>query len=188
MSEAVSILNGAEFKGAVTLREAGLRGMITLRGDLADDKLAAAVKSATGLAMPPVRGIREGKNGAVAWMSPDELLLMVAYDKAEATRAKLARALDGQHALAVNVSDARATFTLIGEGVREVIAKGSPADLSESALPVGEIRRSRIGQIAAAYWLSDAQTMNVVCFRSVGAHLYSWLCTAATKGTLPKAL
>ena len=49
MSEAVSALNGAEFNGAVRISEAGLLGMITLRGDLEDAKLAAAVKAAAGI-------------------------------------------------------------------------------------------------------------------------------------------
>lgn len=185
MSDAVSVLNGAEFNGAVTIRDAGLKGMITLRGDLAHEATALAVKSATGQAMPAARGIRQGKNGAVAWMSPDELLLMVDYDKADATVAKLEKALAGQHALAVNVSDARAMFTLTGQGVRDVIAKGSPADMSRAALPVGEMRRSRLGQLAAGFWLSDDTTLHVVCFRSVGAHVFKWLQTAAAKDTLP---
>lgn len=185
MSEAVSVMQGAEFGGAVTVADAGLRGMITLRGDLKDEKIAAAVKSAVGLAMPKQRGIKEGTKGAVAWMSADELMLFVPYQAAAATVEKLEKALKGVHHLAVNVSDARAMFTLSGAGTREVIAKGAPADLSPDALKTGEIRRTRIGQIAAAFWLSDEETMNVVCFRSVGEHMFNWLSVAAETDTLP---
>ena len=188
MSDAVSALAGAEFRGAVTIRDAGLRGMITLRGDLSDDKLAAAVKSATGLSMPEVRRIKEGKKGAVAWMSPDELLLFVDYEKAESGVEKLSNALAGTHFMAVNVSDARAMFTLTGTGVREVIAKGAPADLSSRALPVDEIRRSRLGQIAAAFWLSDDESLSVVCFRSVAGYAFDWLANAGAKDSLPGAI
>lgn len=188
MSEAVSALAGAGYSGAVTIREAGLQGMITLRGDLGDEKIAAAVKAAVGLAMPKARQIKQGKNGGVAWMSPDELLLFCDHAGADATVAKLDKALAGAHHLAVNVSDARAMFTLEGTGVREVIAKGAPADMSETGLPVGEVRRSRIGQIAAAFWLSDAETLHVVCFRSVAAHMFRWLENAAEADTLPGVL
>ncbi len=188
MSEAVSAVQGAEFSGAVKVRDAGLKGMITLRGDLTDDKIAAAVKSAVGLAMPKARGVKEGSKGAVAWMSPDELLLICDYTAAPATVAKLEKALKGTHSLAVNVSDARAFFTLEGNGVREVIAKGAPADLSKEGLQPGEIRRSRLGQLAAAFWLSSETEMHVVCFRSVGEHVFNWLCNAAEKGILPKFL
>jgi sarcosine oxidase, subunit gamma len=188
MSEAVTALNGASFDGAVTVSDAGLRGMITLRGDLGDEKLAAAVKTAVGLAMPKPRGIKEGAKGAVAWMSPDELLLMVDYDKADAVVAKLDKALKDSHFLAVNVSDARAVLRLEGQGVREVVAKGAPADLSPEGLPIGEIRRTRLGQVAVAFWLSDVETLHLVCFRSFGAHVFSWLSTAAQTGTLPGVL
>lgn len=185
MSEAISILNGASFEGAVTVTEAGLRGMITLRGDLGDEKLASAVKAAVGLAMPNSRSINQGKKGAVAWMSPDELLLLVDHSKADDVVANLDKALDGSHFLAVNVSDARAMFTLKGQGVREVIAKGAPADMSLAGLPIGEIRRTRLGQIAVAFWLTDEENLNLVCFRSLGTHVYTWLCTASAKDSLP---
>jgi sarcosine oxidase subunit gamma len=185
MSDAVSVMNGAEFAGAVTVREAGLRGMVTLRADLSDETVAAAVKSVTGLALPKPRQVKDGKKGGVAWMSPDELMLFMAYDAADDAVARLDAALDGVHHLAVNVSDARATFTLEGAGLRQVLAKGSPADLSAKGLPEGEIRRSRIGQIAAAFWLSGPETATVVCFRSVGAHMFAWLSTAAEADTLP---
>jgi len=185
MSDAVSILNGAEFQGAVTVRDAGLVGMITLRGDLADETLAKAVKSVTGQPMPKARGLSHGAKGSVLWMSPDELLLMVAYDRADAMVAKLDKALGAQHMLAVNVSDARAMFTLTGARCREVIAKGAPVDMSGAALGVAEVRRSRLGQVAAAFWLTDETTLNVVCFRSVGGHVYRWLCVAAEPDTLP---
>ncbi|MCA8867556.1 MAG: sarcosine oxidase, gamma subunit family protein [Rhodobacteraceae bacterium] len=188
MSEAVSALNGAEFNGAVRISEAGLLGMITLRGDLEDAKLAAAVKAAVGLAMPAKRGVRDGKKGSVAWMSPDELLLMLPYAGADQTVARLDKSLEGVHHLAVNVSDARAVFHLEGRGLREVIAKGSPADLSSMGLPVGEVRRTRLGQVAVAFWLSDEDHLTLICFRSVGAHVFAWLKNAAAEGTLPEFL
>ncbi|NOX72843.1 MAG: sarcosine oxidase subunit gamma [Alphaproteobacteria bacterium] len=185
MSEAVTALRGANFDGAVTVSDAGLRGMITLRGDLGDEKLAAVVKAAVRLGMPKPRGVKEGAKGAVAWMSPDELLLMVDYDKADAVVSGIDKALKGDHFLAVNVSDARVVLRLEGQGVREVIAKGAPADLSPEGLPIGEIRRTRLGQVAVAFWLSDAEILHLICFRSVGAHVFNWLSNAAQAGSLP---
>jgi len=187
-SGAITALEGAEFEGAVHVSDAGLRGMISLRGDLSDEKLAKAVKSAVGLSLPGKREIKEGVKGAVAWMSPDELLLLVDHDKADAIVERLDKALKNIHYLAVNVSDARAMILVKGQGCREVIAKGAPADVSADGLPIGEIRRTRLGQLAVAFWLSDDKTMNVICFRSVGVHVYKWLCNAGAKGTLPEFL
>ena len=188
MSEAVSVMNGARFNGAVTVEDAGLVGMIALRGDLASPAMARAVKAACGLVLPARGRIRSGSRGAVAWMSPDELLLFTGYAQAPARLTQLERALAGEHALAVDVSDARAQFTLRGKGVREVIAAGSPADLSAAALPVGAFRRSRLGQVPAAFWLEDAETLHLICFRSVGEHVWNWLCNAAAPGSLPGVL
>ena len=42
MSEAVTALNRAEYEGYVRVEDAGLCGMISLRGDLADAKVKKA--------------------------------------------------------------------------------------------------------------------------------------------------
>jgi sarcosine oxidase subunit gamma len=186
MSEPVSALQNATFDGAIEVAEAGLCGMITLRGDLSDTAFKKAVSAATGADIPAERQMVQGTDGrTVLWMSPDELLLMCPHDQAEADVAALRNGLEGQHAMVVNVSDARALFALRGAGVREVLAKGAPADLSADGLPLGEVRRSRIGQVAAAFWLTDAETAHVVCFRSVAGYMFEFLKTASGKGSLP---
>ena len=121
-------------------------------------------------------------------MSPDELLVLVDYDQAAAVVAKLDDVLADEHHLAVNVSDARAIFTIQGQGAREVLAKGAPIDLSSEAFGVGDLRRSRIGQLAAAFWMTDTETFELACFRSVGAFMFDWLTNAAREGSLPEFL
>ena len=188
MSNAISILNGASFNVAVEITEAGLRGMITLRGDLSLVQLKSAVSAAVGLDIPAQRKVNHGPKGGVAWMSPDELLLLVDYDKADAVTAEITAAMAGEHHMAVNVSDARAVFLIKGQGAREVLAKGAPVDLSPEVFGVGDLRRSRIGQLAAAFWMTDDETFELVCFRSVGAFMFDWLSTAARDGSLPEYL
>ena len=69
MSEAVTALNGAEMRGYVTVREAPLTGMISLRVYLKDKATGPAVKKVTGAALPKQRKITAGKSGmTVAWM------------------------------------------------------------------------------------------------------------------------
>jgi sarcosine oxidase subunit gamma len=188
MSNAVSILNGASSNGAVKITEAGLRGMITLRGDLTSVPLNAAVSAAVGLDIPAQRKINHGPKGGVAWMTPDELLLVVDYDKADAIVAEISKALADEHHMVVNVSDARAVFLIEGKGAREVLAKGAPVDLSTEAFGAGDFRRSRIGQLAAAFWTTDGESFELVCFRSVGAFMFDWLSNAAKEGSLPNYL
>ncbi|KQI69690.1 sarcosine oxidase subunit gamma [Loktanella sp. 3ANDIMAR09] len=182
MSERVSALRNRETGGSVQVRDAGLRGMITLRGDLSNGKLASVVKSVTGLKLPACNGVVQDGDTGIAWMSPDELLVMVAYDDVPEALDKIAKALSGQHHLAVNVSDARSVMLLQGSFVREVVAKLAPVDLHPDVWQPGQIIRSRLGQVAAAFWLVDEATVQVICFRSVADYAFDLLAASAKAG------
>lgn len=184
MAEPQSALPGAACEGIVAIRETGAQGMITLRGDLASEKMKQALSTATGAAVPGRREIVQAGAGAVAWMSPDELLLMVDYGAVAGTLEKIAAALKGAHYLAVDVSDARAMFEVTGQGgaLREVIAKLCPVDMAPGAFGPGQIRRTRAGQVAAAIWMVDEETLRMVCFRSVAGHVFGLLKDAALPG------
>ena len=185
MSEAVSASQGAEFDGAVRVAEAGLRGMITLRGDFGSVAFKNAATGVAGVDFPGVREVKVTGDRGLAWMSPDELLVMVPYGEAEAAVATMSETLAGSHFLAVNVSDARAVFRIEGPGAREVLAKGAPVDLSPAAFGPGEIRRTRLGQVAAAFWMTGEDAFELVCFRSVAGYMFDWLSVAAAEGSLP---
>ena len=185
MSEAVSALKGASRDGFVRVEECGLQGMVTLRGDLGAAKLATAVKSVAGVALPKPGRVSVSGDKGVAWMSPDELLVMAPYDQADAVQAGLETALAGAHMLAVNVSDARAMFRLSGSdaGVREAIAKLCPVDMDPQSFGVGQFRRTRMAQSPAALWMPDEGELRVVCFRSVADYAMGLLGHAAAKGS-----
>ena len=180
MSEAVSALNGASYDGFVAVADAGLRGMITVRGDLANVDLKNAVTGVTGVDFPAERGINQVGVQGIAWMSPDELLVMVAYDKVGEVIATLKAALTGQHHLIANVSDARAVFTVTGPGAREVLAKLSPYNVE--GLEAGQIARSRAAQVAAAFWMTGEDAFELVSFRSTATYTFNLLKNAAKPG------
>lgn len=183
MSNAVSALQGASYVGGIAeIRELGLRGMITLRGDLADKKLIKAVKGIAGT-MPDARRIAMNDKAGAAWMSSDELLLMVDHADAPSTIEALNSALKGTHFLAVNVSDARAVFEVSGPSAREVMAKLAPVDFAPDAFTQGMFRRSRLAQVPAALWMSREDAFTVVCFRSVGEYMFDLLSVAAQGGS-----
>ena len=183
MSDPLSALAGARYAGLATIEEAGLQGMITLRGDLSSKTLQKAVKAATGATVPQTRRISTSDTGAVAWMSPDELLLLCPYDEVQTRLRALTKALAKTHALAVNVSDARALFRVSGPGARDVMAKLCPVDLSPEAFRPGMFRRTRMAQIPAAFWLEDEDSFRIVCFRSVARYAFDLLKTAAADGS-----
>ncbi|WP_170337978.1 sarcosine oxidase subunit gamma [Ruegeria arenilitoris] len=183
MSEPISALNHASFDGIARIEECGLQGMITLRGDLSDKLVTKAVKDATGQKMPGQReAFVDGETG-VCWMSPDELLVLVPYAEVEAKLAAMQGALSGVHALAVNVSDARAVFRVSGPTAREVLGKVAPVDFSSDVFQPGQIRRTRLAQVAGAFWMDDEESFRVVCFRSVADYVFKLLKVAAQPGS-----
>lgn len=182
MPEPVTALQGARFDGLGSIRDAGPTGMITLRGDLASDALRDAVHRSVGLGLPDRRQALMGDGTAALWMAPDELLLICPYSEAAARLATLEDALTHEHHLAVNVSDARGHLHVAGQGARETLAKLCPVDLSPDAFTPGMVRRTRMAQIAAAFWLDDGGTFHVICFRSVSGYAFNILKTAASPG------
>ena len=178
-----SALPGATYSGIVALREVGLVGMITLRADLSDAGNAAAVRAVTGCDIPQTRAL-SGQHGGtqVAWMSPDELLILCPHAQADAMVSALTEAFGEAHHLAVNVSDARAVFEMSGAAWRDVLAKVTPADLSRDAFGPGDMRRTRLAQVPAALWISGEDSVRVVCFRSVAQYVFDLLSVSAKPG------
>ena len=188
MFKAVSALQGVSFNdGIAEVRELGLRGMITLRGDLADKKLIKAVKGFAGR-MPEPRTVALKDDNIAAWMSSDELLLMVPHEDVSSTIETLNASLKGTHFLAANVSDARGVFEVIGPHAREVMAKLSPVDFSPDAFKMGMFRRSRLAQVPAAFWMNEEDAFTVVFFRSVAEYMFDLLSIAAQAGSEVDAL
>ncbi len=181
MSETVSALAGARFDGFCTIKEAGPTGMITLRADLGLKKVARAVEAATGAALPAPLRFTSGARGRAAWMSPDELLLLVDHAAVSKAVQRLDRALAPSPVLVADVSDARAVFRVHGAHWPEVLGKLTPADLRDAA--PGQFRRTRLGQVAAAFAVLDLETVEVICFRSVARYMFDLLSNAAAPGS-----
>jgi len=183
MSESVSPLEGAVYRGFVEVSEVNLQGMILLRGNLSNPTLEKAVNAATGVAVPGQRQIVMKDGRGAAWMSPDELLLLVPCDEAGAIAADLGQALAGVHSLVVDVSDARVVIRLRGAGARETLAKLAPVDFSKGAFESGQIRRSRLAQVSAAFWMSEEDEFTVIASRSVAEYVFNLLRTSAIPGS-----
>lgn len=181
MSDIQWPLEGRAFDGSCHISACPGQGMITVRADLTDPNTAAAVASVFGVALPGIRRVTFGAGCSALWMLPDEALLLCPYEEAPQRADELASQLSQAHALVVPVSDARAVFALKGSKLREVIAKLAPVDMSRQAFHPGMVRRTRLGQVPAAVWLSDAQTAHVLCFRSVAEYVFDSLCQAADR-------
>ena len=174
MSDSGALLIGIE--------ELSGQAQITLRGDLSTKSMAKAVQAAAGVTVPGALGVTHEGSARAVWMSHDELLVIA--DGAAGDRAVEAeKALSRVHAMALDVSDARAVMRLTGPLVGEVLAKGAPCDCSDRGFPPGTARRTHMAGLAVGIWRLDAETWEVVCFRSYAHHLRAWLEQAAMPGS-----
>ena len=73
-------------------------------------------------------------------------------------------------------------FSLEGNAVREILAKLCPVDMSSDQFALGDIRRTRMAQIPAAFWMSSEDSAQIVCFRSVAEYAFNLLKDAAEHG------
>jgi sarcosine oxidase subunit gamma len=184
MSDPVSVLDRAErtLRPGLTIADLGVVPQVTLRCAHDEPALAAAVHAVAGVALPaPLRATVAEDGRAAVWMSPDELLLFPGAPAPEAVAA-LDAALDGVHALAVDVSHARTVLRLTGPDVAETLAKGSPVDLSDAGFPVGCARRTHLGQVAVGIVRREAEVWDLVSFRSQGQFVFDWLTVAGAEG------
>lgn len=174
----------------VALAEAPLMAMITVKGDLGAPAMAAAVERAVGAPVPAVRRVETAGDRRALWMAPDELMLQGPYAERMAMLAAAEGALTGQAAMVLDVSDARQIFTLTGDGAREVLAKGAPVDLSRQSFGLGDLRRTRIAQVAAAFYQTGEgpDVFEVYCFRSYAPYLWRWLGASAKSAAMPGVL
>ena len=164
------------YSGYVKVSEKMTTGMLTVRGELRSSKFKTSFVKAVGTELPKDREVILAKNN-VAWMSPDELLILCDYADVSSLSQNLKMELKGQHHMLVNVSDARALFEISGSGIREVIAKLAPVNIA--TLEIGEIRRTRFSQIAVAFWLTSETSVSVICFSSVADYMFNLLKTSS---------
>jgi sarcosine oxidase subunit gamma len=183
MSDPVTALDGDAFDGFVRVADAGLRGMITVRGDLAAAALKDAATGVAGVDFPAQGEANCVEDHGICWMSPDEILVLCPYAQVPEALARMREALAGSHHLIADVSDARALITVSGAGCREAIAKLTPADVSPAAFAKGRLRRTRLAQVPAAFWMRDDSTFEVICFRSVARYVFDLLKASATDGS-----
>lgn len=184
MSKAISALGGALYsEGLAKIEEAALTGMITLRGDLNDSSFQGAIAQSTGLNIPDTGMANFDGSAGLCWMSPDELLFLCEYKDVAAKQSNLQTNLKDMHSLVVDVSDTRALFNVTGQNARIVMSKLAPVDFTKGNFEPGQFRRSRLSQVAAAFWMPTADRFSVICFRSNAKYVFDLLQVAAQPGS-----
>lgn len=180
MSEPESALGGATFNGLIRIGEAPRGGLLVLRGG---PDVQALVLDALGLAIPGQRRIVVAGPRMAGWMAPDELLLRLPQGEVAPLLAQLHPMLAGRHHLLAEIGDSRCLLRLEGPRWREVLAKAAPVDLAPGVFLPGELRRSRVGQVAATFWAESADVALLLCPRSVAGYVFDLLSVLARPGS-----
>ena len=79
----------------------------------------------------------------VSWLAPDEWLLTGPEGVVLAALQRADKA--GDSGLTTDLSDARASFQLSGQGARDRLAAHTPLDISDAAVAVGSVARAPLG-------------------------------------------
>ena len=165
---------------SIELREITDRGMIDVRGSANDKKFMAAAKKVLGLDLPkaPRTSVSWGDVKAL-WLSIDQWLILCSRAKAVELTAALKAELGNIHSLIVDVSDMRAVLRLEGEGVREVLLKGSSLDLLSDDYAPGTVRRMRYAEIAALLHVVEDTVFDIYVFRSYADYAWDFILATA---------
>ena len=93
--------------------------------------------------------------------------------------AALAKPLGGIHSLAVDVSDMRAVIRLEGEGVREVLMKGSRSICSATTTRRARCAACAFAEIAALLHVVEDDVFDIYVFRSYADYAWDFLLATA---------
>lgn len=179
-NDAVRGANSASSVG-VTLFERPFLGHLNLRGNPNDPAFADTCAQVLGTALPLTPNtVAEGQSLLVAWLGPNEWLVMSEPDARDDLAADLRTALGDVHSAVTDVTGGQTVIALHGEHAAEVLAKGSPLDLHPRVLGAGRCAQTVVAKSAAFIRVIEpGEAFEVVVRRSFADYLWQWLRDAA---------
>ena len=162
------------------MSERAFWGHVNLRGDAADAAFQVGVEGAVGVRAPTSPNtVSRADETAIAWLGPDEWLVISPPDIKEGLAARLEEALTGLHASVNDISSGQTIIRLHGARAREVLNKGCPVDLHPRTFGAGQCAQSHVAKSnALIVQVNDAPTYDVIVRRSFADYLARWLLDA----------
>ncbi|MGA7776151.1 MAG: sarcosine oxidase subunit gamma [Paraburkholderia sp.] len=150
-----------------SLSERPFRDLVNLRGDANDPTFVSAVESVTGC-RPPAKPntVARGNAYDVLWLGPDEWMVCSRQQQAPTLEGKLAQALEGQFASAVDIGSGYTVLEISGEKVRDAIARGCPLDLHSRVFAPGQCKQSHYFKASIVLVPVSEDTYELVVRRS----------------------
>lgn len=157
----------------VALMPAAPATRVSLR---ADPSGATALSKALGLELPllPKTSARNDRGRLVAWLGPDEWLII---DEAGDPMADLAKAK--VLLSAVDISHRNTAILVSGKGARGTLEAGCPQNLGAAVFPVGAASRTVMGKIEVVIIRTGETEFRVECWRSFSDYAFAFLSEAA---------
>jgi heterotetrameric sarcosine oxidase gamma subunit len=165
----------------VALRRLAPTARFDARGKPED--LAAALRAA-GLPVPERRNSSLGSAGHVRidWLGPQRHVVSAPLEQEEALGSALEAAFAGVAGADVTCStDMVVTFELAGSGAADVLAQGTPLDISPAAFLPASVTGTELWGVGVIVErpAADPKTFRVTVERSYAGYIDGWLRTAA---------
>lgn len=127
-----------------TFRERPFLDLVNVRGELSDPAFVAAFERVVGCRPPAEPNtVARSTEYDVLWLGPDEWLVRsVGPVQAGMLEEKLADAVRGSYAAAVDVGSGYTVVEIGGQCVRDVLARGCPLDLHPRVFKAGQCAQS----------------------------------------------
>ncbi|MDA9008838.1 sarcosine oxidase subunit gamma [Alphaproteobacteria bacterium] len=161
----------------VTMGDGGRPMVVNLRLDPTNKTAMKAVGSLLGVDLPLKANFYvQGKDFEVHWLAPDEWMIVSDAGNGNDLVASMAKALEGVHHSAVNVSDNFTVITVEGEKARALLQKAIPLDLHPREFSTGMSLQTHAAKTnVILQQISDAPSYKIYVRRSFSHYLWAWL-------------
>lgn len=169
--------NAKAAEAGVVMREMPFARYINVRGDV-QGPLNAEIKKLTGLALPDKPNTyhqNDKEDIQIAWLGPDEWMVIASREGLPGFEQQLREALPEEHMAITDVSHGYTAISIQGEHARDLLAKGTPVDVSPEGLPAGAFVQTLLGKSAVMIWAESVDTLGVIVRRSFAEYIWKWL-------------
>ncbi|CAH0439329.1 sarcosine oxidase subunit gamma [Ralstonia pseudosolanacearum] len=166
---------------AFMLRERPFLELVNVRGELNDPAFLAAFERVIGCRLPAAPNtVARSAEYDVLWLGPDEWLVRSNGPvRAGVLEAKLAQAVQGSYAAAVDVGSGYTVVEIRGKRVRDVLTRGCPLDLHPRAFKPGQCAQSHYFKAAIVLIPIGNDTYEIVVRRSFADYFVRIMLDAA---------
>ena len=171
-------------RAGVGLKEQAFQVHLNLRGDPGDDAFVSAVEGELGIPLPlQANTISHKHDLVIAWLGPDEWLLIATPEAGQVIKSQLERSLSSLHCSFNDLSGGQTIISVSGPRSLDVLAKGCTLDLHPRVFGPSQCAQSHLAKSSVLIIprISNLTAYDVVVRRSFADYLWQWLVKAASE-------